>query len=186
MSSDEPMSHEFVALLRGINVAGKNKLPMAALSEIFKAAGCREVKTYIQSGNVVLTAPRELAAELPQRIQRAIHGEFGYKVPIIMRSANELEDVVLENPYVNKGTDIKRLHIGFMAKEPTGERINSLDPNRSPPDEFHVHGREIYLYLPNGMGRTKLTNAYFDSRLDTIITMRNWRTTLRLLEMAGG
>ncbi len=174
-----------VALLRGINVGGKNKLPMRILASLFEAAGCADVTTYIQSGNVVFRAGQELTRDIPARIQATIEGELGLNVPVLTRSADELRSVLDRHPFVATGADTSRLYVGFLANEPGPERVATLDPGRSPPDEFAVLGREVYLRLPNGAARTKLTNAYFDRRLGTTCTVRNHRTLLALLERVG-
>ncbi|HEY0703705.1 MAG TPA: DUF1697 domain-containing protein [Candidatus Acidoferrales bacterium] len=172
-----------VALLRGINVGGKHSVPMKELSALFTKCGCSEVATYIQSGNVVFctTASSKLdAAMLATRIEKT----FGFPVPVILRTAEELEAAVRRNPFPKADPDKERMHVSFLASEPTAAQIASLDPNRSPGDTFKVLGREIYLLLPNGAGNSKLTNAYFDSKLKTTSTARNWRTVLKLLEMS--
>ncbi len=175
-----------VALLRSINVGGKNKLPMKDLVAIFGDAGCCSVLTYIQSGNVVFQANSSLARRIPELVADAIDSSFGYRVPILVRSAAALGQVVAENPFIRSGADGKTLHVAFLAERPQAARSAALDPHRSAPDEFVLRKREIYLYCPNGYGKTKLTNSYFDKTLGTTSTVRNWRTVLKLLEMADG
>lgn len=176
----------YVALLRGINVGGRNKLPMADLKEMFEKAGCKQVQTYIQSGNLIFNAPPDLVARLPEIIGGEIIDKFGYSIPIVTRAGDEMGRIIRENPFLSAGADEKKLHVVFLADPPDETRTAALDPDRSPLDEFFLHGREIYLHLPNGVGRTKFTNAYFDSKLGTISTVRNWRTTLKLHELASG
>ena len=178
-------ANAYVALLRGINVGGHNKLPMKILGSMFERAGCDHVGTYIQSGNVVFTAGAALAARIPELIKQSITEEFGYEIPIVTRTAGELDDIVAANPYVRAGIDRRELHVAFLADQPAAAAIATLDPNRSPPDEFVVHGCEIYFRCPEGLARTKLSNAYFDSRLAPTSTVRNWKTTLRLAELAA-
>lgn len=172
-----------VALLRGINLAGKNRLPMQGLSELLTDAGCTDVRTYIQSGNVVFQAGPGLALTIPSLIEKAIRDRFGISVPVVTRSAAELRRAAQANPYLARDKDTSLLHVAFLAAKPTAAQIKSLDPDRSPPDEFIVRDRQVYLRLPNGVGRTKLTNAYLDSKLGTTSTLRNWRTVLKLVEM---
>ena len=176
----------YVAMLRGVNAGGKNKLPMKDLAAIFAAAGCRSVGTYIQSGNVVFEAGEKIVASLSESIPTLIATRFGFEAPVVIRTAGELRKVVQANPFLSAGVDPKTLHVAFLADEPTADLVAELDPHRSPPDEYAIAGREIYLRCPHGLARTKLTNAYFDSRLGTISTIRNWKTTLKLLELAGG
>jgi uncharacterized protein (DUF1697 family) len=173
------MTH--VALLRGINVTGKNSLPMKELAQMFSVAGCTNVRTYIQSGNVIFETPGE-AAKITQAVTAKIEKKFGYRVPIVTRTSEQLLKTIRENPFL-KGADEKMLHVYFLAHSPNTAAIAALDPARSAPDAFHVLGQEIYLHLPNGMGRSKLTNAYFDSKLSTICTARNWATVLKLAAM---
>lgn len=175
-----------VALLRGINVGGHNKLPMKDLAALFGEAGCNDVRTYIQSGNVVFGATAGLARRIPDIMCRLINDRFDLQIPVVTRSADELATIVSTNPYAGDGADEKQLHVAFLADTPSAASLAALDPHRSPPDEFVVHRAEIYLRCPNGVARTKLTNAYFDATLETTSTMRNWRTTLKLLEMTGG
>jgi len=172
-----------VALLRGINL-GYRRLPMTGLADLFRSAGARDVRTYIQSGNVVFSAPAAVARRVPAIVEQAIERQYGFEVPIVMRTAAELTDVVRRNPFLNDGADAKTLHVAFLLDRPAGAKVAALDPHRSPPDTFVVRGREIYLHLPHGMGRSKLTTQYFDSTLATVTTARNWRTVQTLLAMA--
>lgn len=177
------MTESYLALLRAINVGGKNKLPMPALRELFVDAGCQEVQSYIQSGNVLFKAEPQAVSPLPALLSASIAERFDLRVPIILRSQAQLADVLSHNPFIEEGAALEALHVLFLAHSPTAERVSALDPDRSPPDVYRVRGQEIYLCLPNGAGNTKLTNAYFDSKLATISTGRNWRTVTTLFEM---
>ena len=186
MNEELKESAAYVALLRGINVGGKNMLPMRELAALFTAAGCRDVKTYIQSGNVVYKASPEVAGTLPGVITEAILQRFGLRVPVVTRTAAALQAVVAGNSFLAAGGDPETLFVAFLADAPAVERVAQLDPQRSPPDQFVVLGKEIYLCFPHGVGRTKLSNAYFDGKLATVSTVRNWRTVLRLVELSAG
>lgn len=172
-----------VALLRGVNVGGKNKLPMKDLVLMFTEAGCLNVRTYIQSGNVIFTAVRRVAAHLPALICTQIGNRFGFQTQIVLRTCEELRDIVSNNPFIEARVAEETLHVLFLADLPSSHDVDHLEPDRSPPDEFIVCGREVYLRLPNGVARTKLTNNYFDSKLETISTGRNWRTVMKLFEL---
>jgi uncharacterized protein (DUF1697 family) len=174
-----------VALLRGINLGGKHRLPMAELVEMFTAAGCTEVRTYIQSGNVVFQAGAALARKVPELVGRAIAEGYGFEVPMVTRTAAELERIIDNNPFLERAAEPKALHVMFLRDRPSEAAVEALDPDRSPPDEFGVRGRHIYLRCPNGVARSKLTNQYFDSKLETVSTSRNWNTVLKLREMAA-
>ena len=178
-----PVGKTHVALLRGINVGGKNLLPMKLLVRLFEACGCRAVETYIQSGNVLFAASPEVARQLSKAVNQAIFKESRLAVPVIIRTVGELAAVVRAQPFDKAGADPKALHVAFLADEPSAAQLAALDSRRSPPDSFLVRGREIYLCLPNGMARTRLTNAYFDSKLATVATIRGLRTVETLLEL---
>ncbi len=172
------MTH--IALLRGINVGGKNMIPMKDLALLFTKAGCTDAQTYIQSGNVVFNAAAALAKKIPGIIDAKYH------VPTVMRTADEMKEAIKNNPFLKAGIDEKFLHVFFLADVPLPQNVAALDPNRSPGDRFVVRGREIYIHVPNGMGHTKLANTWFDSKLKTVSTARNWRTCLTLYEMTQG
>ncbi len=173
-----------IALLRGINVGGRNRLPMKELAAMFVDAGCIDVRTYIQSGNVLFRNGPAPVEEIPSLISAAISNRFGFQVPVMTRTARELAGIVRANPFVKADADTTGLHVVFLADQPAADELDSLDPNRSPGDEFVASGREVYLHCPEGFARTRLTNSYFDSRLSTTTTTRNWRTVLKLLELA--
>jgi uncharacterized protein (DUF1697 family) len=177
------MSVRHVALLRGINVGGNNMLPMKDLCALFTRAGCENVRSYIQSGNVLFHAAPRLAANLPRLIAEQITKQFGYKTPVLVRTAVQLEAAVAANPFLKQGAAEDALYVMFLADMPTPLAIDQLDPQRSPPDAFVVNGCEVYLHLPGGAGNSKLTNNYFDSKLKTTSTARNWRTVNKLLAL---
>jgi uncharacterized protein (DUF1697 family) len=176
---------KYVALLRGVNVGGKNMVPMKDLAAMFVKAGCKDVTTYIQSGNVVFSAPAAVAKKLAAQISAAIEKKWGYKVPIVLRNNEQLAATIVGHSFIKAGKDPKSCHVMFLADEPTPQAVAALDPNRSPGDFFEVSGGEIYLHLTNGVAKIKLTNAYFDSKLKTICTGRNWATVLKLHEMSA-
>ena len=176
----------YLALMRGLNVGGKNRLPMAELRALFEAAGCREVRSYIQSGNVLFHASPGLAKRLSGLVQAAINKDFGYRVPVVLRRAADMQAVAEANPFLRAGHDPKSLHLMCLERAPTAAQVAALDPERSAPDAFAVHGENIYLYLPNGAARSKLTNAYFDQKLATTSTARNWNTWNKLIELSTG
>jgi uncharacterized protein (DUF1697 family) len=168
---------KYVALLRGINVGGKNRVAMKDLAALFTSAGCGNVTTYIQSGNVIFTAPAAVLEKLPAAVSNA----FG--VPVVIRSHEQLAAAVARNPFAAAGEDPKWLHIMFLSSLPSATAVASLDPDRSPPCRFHVKGQDICLHLPTGAAKTRITNAWIDSKLSTVSTTRNWNTVLKLLEL---
>lgn len=154
---------------------------MADLVRLFEAAGCENVRTYIASGNVVFEGAAKVVKGLAAKIAGAIDKKFGLHVPVVIRSAEEMAAVARLNPH--RKADPDSLYVMFLADEPGSEHVSSLDPNRSPGDVYKVVKRDIYLCLTRGAADTKLTNAYFDSKLKTVSTGRNWRTVQKLIEM---
>ena len=157
---------------------------MPELAAIFEEAGCENVRTYIASGNVVYRADANLARRIPDLVAEAIQEGYGFDCPIVTRNAAELEAVVAGNPYADEAaTDPRTVHVAFLRDRPAKANVEALDPDRSPPDTFVVEGREVYLHCPDGVARSKLTNQWLDSRLETVSTSRNWRTVRKLQEM---
>ena len=177
-------SSRFVALLRGINVGGKNRLPMKELVGLVEGLGAAEVSSYIQSGNVVFSASATAARDLPEALAAAIHERYGYTVPVVLRRAKELRAVVEGNPFLAEGAEPKTCHVAFLARTPTKAAAAALDPDRSPGDRFVLRGKDLFLHFPSGVAKSKLTNAYLDRTLGTVSTVRNWRTVGELLARA--
>ena len=169
----------FVALLRGINVGGRNSVPMAGLRSVLEDMGLDEVTTYIQSGNVVFRSQAPLKS-LPAKMEDAIADAFGVRPAVLLRTPAELAKVVDSNPFA----DTAKVHVVFLDRKPAAKDAARLDPDRSPPDAFELVGRALYLHLGNGAGRTKLTGDYLERTLGVRGTQRNWNTVVKLLELA--
>jgi uncharacterized protein (DUF1697 family) len=170
----------FVALLRGINVGGRNRLPMGELRAALSTLGLEDVSTYLQSGNVVFRSPgegKQLAAGIEQRIAEV----FGLKIAVLLRTPAELRKIAAGNPFLQDEADLAKLHVVFLDGTPTAAVAAKLDPDRSPPDRFSLRDRELYLHLPNGAGRSKLTIDYFERLLEVKATARNWKTLTKLI-----
>jgi uncharacterized protein (DUF1697 family) len=174
------VASKYVAFVRAVNVGGRNKLPNNALAAIFERAGCRDVETYIQSGNVVFSASATVRKRLACVVENAIAVEHGFSPTVLLRSAEALSAIALTRPF--PGADPKHLHFAFLSAAPTARAIAALDGARFAPDAFAVHGDTIYLHCPNGIGKSKLTSAYFDSKLGVVSTVRNHNTLLALCE----
>lgn len=169
-------------LLRGINVGGKGKLPMAQLRELATAAGMQEVRTYIQSGNLVGVAPSGSTSALATRLRKEIAAATPLDPEVIVRTQGELAKVIDGNPFVARGEDPKHLHVTFLSS-PAERVLTGHDPAAWAPEEVVAIGRELHLLLPDGIGRSKLAAAL--ARRADGGTTRNWRTVTTLLEMAG-
>ncbi len=172
----------YVALLRGINVGGKTRVAMAALRDTCASVGCEDVVTYIQSGNVVLKS--KLPAEkLRATLEEAIAKDFGVNPAVMIRTAKEISAVVDRNPYA--GTDDKTVHVGFLHAAPNAATKKCLGAIDCAPEELTVVGRDIYVHLPNGMGRAALPVQMERCLRPTPITVRNWRTVTKLAELSA-
>jgi len=174
----------YVVLLRGINLGGRNRVGMAPLRDLLSSSGYGEVRTYVQSGNVILrsrSGEKALAASLRQRLSDA----FGFDIGIFVRTPAQLADVAANNPFVGPGVDPGRqLHVAFLEAVPDPGALAALDPHRAPPDELRARGREVYIWAPNGIGPSKVLQG-LDGILGTSMTVRNWRTVSALLDLAG-
>jgi uncharacterized protein (DUF1697 family) len=168
----------YVALLRGVNVGGNNKLPMADLRAHFESLGFDNVRTLIQSGNVVFETPH---TPTNQQIELSIENRFAISTRIALRTPHELQRVVAEVP--STMTDAGKLYVGFFATKPVSADVVHLDHERFLPEQFSVSAHEIYMHLPDGMGQTKLPE-YLNRRLKVPITFRNWNTVNRMLAMS--
>jgi uncharacterized protein (DUF1697 family) len=168
-----------VALLRGVNVGGR-KVPMAELRELIESLGHDDVRTYIQSGNVIFSAKRR---PTPASLESAIQKRFGLKVDVMLRTPAQLERAVEQNPF--PADDRSKVHVGFMARAPGAAAVRAIDADGFLPEEFAVVGSELYLHLPNGLGRSKFPDFVL-RRLKVPTTLRNWNTVTKLVELAGG
>lgn len=163
-----------VGLLRGINVGGKAKVAMPALKDVFESAGCSKVVTYIQSGNVVFNAPASVNAK---KLETAIERHFKLNVAVTLRSHVQLAAIVKANPY----DDVDPVHVAFLMGKP---KLSGIDAKALAPEAFTAIGDELFLYLPNGMGTSKLP-AYVGRRIGVDMTVRNWRTVTKLLDLSS-
>lgn len=174
----------WIALLRGINVGGHNRLPMKSLSQILESAGCEQVRTYIQSGNVVFKGEVDSVDEFGETIGRAIEKEHGFCPAIRLITADELRAAIASNPYPQAVSEPKSLHLSFLECPPQIERINDLELLLSETESFTVVGGLLYFHAPDGVARSRVANG-IDRVLQMKTTARNWRTVINLEELAS-
>lgn len=172
---------KLVVLLRAINVGGHSKLPMAGLRSLLGELGYEDIATVLQTGNVVLSSPRP-AGETGAEIEQAVADRLGVKSQVIVRTRSEFLSLVKRNPFPEE-TDGKKLHVAFLAGKPDTEELKKIDRDVLLPERFEVIGKQIYLHLPNGMGRTKIFGKITDKRLGTASTLRNWNTVMKLADL---
>lgn len=174
----------YIAMLRGINVSGKNTIKMADLQALFVGLGHTDVITYIQSGNVVFRSTAKGAPALSAAIEQRITREFGFEVPVVIRTKTEFAKVIAANPFDD--VDLAKVHVTFLAKKPAVALVRALADHQSPPDDFRIAGSEIYLHCPQGYGNTKLNNSFWERKMKVGATTRNWKTVTKLAELASG
>ena len=175
----------YISVLRGINVGGNRIIKMEALREMYQLYGFENVQTYIQSGNVIFqyreTGVKELSAKISQQIAKS----SGFEVPVIVVEMNELERLVSDNPFTGRpGIDLSWMHVTFLSEKPDPVKLHKLSGEPFKNDEFRVIDKAIYLCCPDGYGKTRLTNGFFENRLNVNATTRNWKTTIELLNLA--
>jgi uncharacterized protein (DUF1697 family) len=172
-----------IVLLRGINLGPNRRVPMAELRALFTEAGYEGVRTYVQSGNVVLESDAA-PAELEQRSQELIAERFGIDVPVVARTRDELAAVVADDPFDDVVTEPKRYQVSFLSAELDPKVASRLQELKAEPEELVVAGRHIYAWHPEGVARSKLWNRLAGAGLGVTATARNWITVRTLLEMA--
>lgn len=174
----------WIALIRGINVGGHNKIPMATLSKVLEEAGCDSVRTYIQSGNVVFRSISSSKRALSQLLGDAIEREFCFRPHLLLISSTDFRTAVANNPFPQAGSEPNKLHFYFLDKAPETYAIKSLESLATPTERIDLIGNVFYLFTPDGVGRSKLASAV-ERKLGVTATARNYSTVQALLEMLG-
>jgi len=173
----------YIALFRGINVGGKNALPMKELVALLEDLECRNVKTYIQSGNAVFESNVSDASRLSNTIGIEIQKRRGFKPWVFLLGCEEIEQAITNNPFPEAENEPKALHVGFLGSVPKNPDLKTLDGLRKGSERFHLMDNVFYLHAPEGIGRSKLA-ANTERLLGVSMTDRNWRTMCKILKMA--
>lgn len=174
----------YVSMLRGINVSGQKKISMKDLATLYESQGLTNVRTYIQSGNVVFNAAGKDSSGLARKIAKAINEAYGFEVPVLVRTRQEMVQTVKKNPFLErKGVDATKLHVTFLAQVPVKERVRQLEAADAGIDQCRVIGSDAYLYCPGGYGKTRFSNIFIEKQLAVGATTRNWKTVNVLNEM---
>ena len=181
------MTPAYIGMLRGVNVGAHRRIKMEDLRMMGSRLGFQNVQTYVQSGNIVFqTATSERPTPLSKRITGAILHDFGFQVPVIIRTSEEMGRVITGNPFLKeKDIELSKLHVTFLSERPRAGSLKKLETISMGPDRFYPGSNEIYLYCPGGYGVTKLSNAAIEKTLSVEATTRNWKTTNTLFEMAS-
>jgi uncharacterized protein (DUF1697 family) len=177
---------KYVALLRGINVGGKNKIKMESLREMFAAFGFEYVKTYINSGNVIFEAPETNGKKLSDKIEKAIQKEFSLNIKVMVRTIDEIRDIIENNPFDGQFENDKNLHVLFFDEELPQEKRELLLEQNNENEKFAVRNREIFCLLRSGFSDSLLGKDFIGKKLKVSATARNWRTVNKILEFYKG
>ncbi|MFJ9539994.1 DUF1697 domain-containing protein [Streptomyces sp. NPDC101225] len=177
----------YAALLRGINVGGKKKLPMAELRQLMGGLGYGGVRTHLQSGQAVFTSGHGDEQSLAGELADAIEKRFGFSVDVIVRDHAYLAAVAAACPFPAAGLEAKQLHVTYFSAPVDAARFAEIDREAYLPEEFRLGERELYLYAPDGLGRSKLAEHLAKPRVNkgVIATTRNWNTVLKLVELTA-
>jgi uncharacterized protein (DUF1697 family) len=173
---------KYIAFLRGINVGGKTIIKMEDLREVFSSLGFANVKSYIQSGNIVFESDETDETKLREKIETAIETNF-FKTPVMIRSFDEIREAIENNPFAGEKFEDKLLHLVFLAEKLSDEKAEMLLSNNKDSEKFAVRGREIYCLLRGGVADSLLGKKYIDNKLKVVATARNWRTVNKVLEL---
>jgi len=176
---------KYVALLRGINVSGKRKILMKDLRELCENNRLKNIETYIQSGNLIFTSSSK-ADSLEKKIKKMILDHYGFDVPVVVRTKEDIKEIVDSNPYlIEVGESIERLYVTFFKQEPEMEKVKVFNQISFGNDKFSITKNHTYINYETKASNSKLTNNLLESKLKVQCTSRNWKTTLKLLEMLG-
>jgi len=175
----------YISILRGINLAGHNPIKMDELKKLFADLGFTHIQTYIQSGNLIYQQRKTDTKKLSELIKNKIKRQFGFDVPVVTLTIDELKKIAVLNPFSkDKTKDSSFFHVTFLADKPEPENLNKIRDYSYQNDEFRLIDKAIYLYCPNGYGITKLSNSFFENKLKLTATTRNWKTTNELISIA--
>jgi uncharacterized protein (DUF1697 family) len=177
----------YISMLRGINVGANKRIKMGELRNLYRSLNFKDVKTFIQSGNVIFNSQYMNSSDLMDKIETKIKENLGFDVKILIMTKNQLKQVIDENPF--KKEDIKHLYVTFLSDAPSENFINEIKLNngfkiKNKSDKFFISQKVIYIFLPDGYGKTKLNNNYFEKNLNVSATTRNWKTVNKLFDIA--
>ena len=172
-----------IVLLRGVNIASRNRISMRDLREALEAGGCEDVSTYVQSGNVVLTS-KASAKQVRTDVERLLADRFGLDIAVVVRTGAQLAAVVKRNPFGKVAKNPKLYQVTFLEKAPTAELVRKLEEVAAGKEQVAHIGRELYAWHPDGVARSKLATLMAGKGLGVTATARNWRTVTKLLELA--
>jgi uncharacterized protein (DUF1697 family) len=175
----------FISMLRGINVSGHNNISMPDMKNLYESLGFQNVVTYVQSGNVIFDTTKQDPSRLSSLIELQIKKSFNLSVPVIIRNKNEFKLIITRNPFVKRKEDLIKLYVTFLQSSPVPSDLNKLIVPPLVTDQLIIQNKEIFLFCPNGYGKTKLNNNFFEKKLNIIATTRNWNTITTLFKLTS-
>ena len=173
-----------ISMLRGVNVGPHNRIKMDALRALYESLGLEDPRTYVQSGNVVFRTKEKNLPQLAKKIQKGIEKKFGCCPEVLLRTTNDMKKVVAANPFAGRDLEPGKILVTFLAETPGSGAQAALEKFKKYPEELHLKGRELYIYFPNGAGRSKLPWSQVEKFLKVTGTARNWNSVNALLQMA--
>jgi uncharacterized protein (DUF1697 family) len=174
-----------ISMLRGVNLGSHNKINMGALRALYEALKFEDPRTYVQSGNVIFRSKEKISPALAKKIQNAIGREFGCRPEVILRTTDELRKAMAASPFpASRGLEPGKVLVTFLNAEPGPEAHATLLKFKNHPEEIHLKGRELYIYFPDGSGRSKLPWSSVEKLMKTQGTARNWNTVTKMLAIA--
>jgi len=178
---------KYISILRGINVSGQKLIKMADLSSLYELLGFKNIITYIQSGNIIFDTTIENVDALKITIEKAIEKKYYFHVPVQIRSDIEIGNIIDNCPFgpVNPVEDGTKVLVSFLSSEPSETSISDVQNHVVEPEKLVVRGKEVYLYCPNGYGKSKLSNTFLERKLKVSATTRNWNTVHKLHELSA-
>jgi uncharacterized protein (DUF1697 family) len=174
-----------ISMLRGVNLGGHNRIKMDALCALYKALKFEDPRTYVQSGNVIFRTNEKNSGALAKKIQDAIESKFGFRPEVILRTGDELRKAIAATPFAaSRNLEPGKILVTFLAGEPGPEALATIAKLKSHPEELHLKGREMYIYFPDGAGKSKLPWSQVEKLLKTTGTARNWNSVTKMLAIA--
>jgi uncharacterized protein (DUF1697 family) len=178
--------NKYISILRGINVSGQKKIKMADLKSLYESLDFQNVLTYIQSGNVIFETSVENTDDLKITIEKAIEEKYKFHVPVEIRTNHEIENIISNCPFVsvNLAEEGTKVLVTFLSSEPQEVMTSEIQKYVIAPEKLVVQGKEVYLYCPNGYGKSKLSNNFLEKKLKVEATTRNWKSVHKLHELS--
>lgn len=173
----------YISLLRGINVSGQKLIKMDALKKMYQYLNFGNVKTYLQSGNVIFSSIEKDPKKIEKIISQKIKGEFGFDVPVIVLNIKKLKQIIDNNPFAEK-KELTQLYVTFLASKPAAYDKKIIEDKKLPQEDIAFTDNAVYLFCPKGYGLSKLNNNLIENKLKVSATTRNWKTTLELLKLS--